>query len=335
MMTTGEGTAVASASSGRRQGTTEAVEAEGGEAFESPDPEEAQPAREQRSPEMPTESEVKSHEVTHCPYRCWCDACVEAFGRERPHPAEGEDRQVPVVHVDYLYQTARGLLHRSELEAEELANSLTVAVMYCGATKFLFAHAVLKKGPGEDRYAADAIARSIGWLGHVRVLLKGDNEPALVLLIDEALRVLRIDSVDREPDGGQLRQVASEGSVPHDPQTNGAAETGVRLLKGQVRAMQLTLERQIGMKIPPQHAIMWWLVRHAAHVRSLLIRGSDGRTAYQRSRGSENRIALAGMGEVVRYKARAKEQGGIANSGWRFSTGVWPGVDHKTNQYII
>ena len=112
MMASGEGTEAASARTERRQEETEAAAAEGGEALESPDPEEAQPVREQRSLSMPTESEMKSHEVSHCPCRCWCHACVEAFGRERPHTADGEDRQVLVVHVDYLFQTARGLLHR-------------------------------------------------------------------------------------------------------------------------------------------------------------------------------------------------------------------------------
>ena len=35
-------------------------------------------------PDMPCASEVAHHKTTHCPYRSWCDECVEAFGREWP-----------------------------------------------------------------------------------------------------------------------------------------------------------------------------------------------------------------------------------------------------------
>ena len=150
----------------------------------------------------------------------------------------------------------------------------------------------------------------------------------MVTLINEALVEMRIQTP-------KLEQASSEGSVPYDPQSNGATETGVRLLKGQVRAMQLCLEKTIGMSIPPRHAIMAWVVRHAAHVRSIRMRGTDGLTPYQRSRGAKNKTALAHMGEVVRYKGRAQELHGIAGSGWHWSTGIWLGVDHKTNQYIL
>ena len=156
--------------------------------------------------------------------------------------------------------------------------------------------------------------------------MRSDNELALLAVIREALRGLCIDEID---------SAAAEGSVPHDPQTNGAAETGVRRLKGQFRALQLCLEESVGMVILPRHPVMSWLVRHAAHVRSLRRRGSDGRTPYERLRGTENKATLAGIGEVVRYKARAQEPNGIAGSGWRWSTAVWLGLDHRTNQYIL
>ena len=43
-------------------------------------------ARTWRSPIKPTSAEVAEHDLTHCPYRNWCDICVKAMGREDPHP---------------------------------------------------------------------------------------------------------------------------------------------------------------------------------------------------------------------------------------------------------
>ena len=66
------------------------------------------------------------------------------------------------------------------------------------------------KGVGEDRIAADMVSEDIVWLGHSRVLIRSDNEPALVALVNESLKNLRI---------GGLEQAAAEGSTPYDPQT--------------------------------------------------------------------------------------------------------------------
>ena len=65
----------------------------------------------------------------------------------------------------------------------------------------------------------------------------------------------------------QLESAASEGSVPHDPQTARAAEVSVCNLKCQVRAMHLTLDRFLGKHVPVTHPLIAWLVEHAAFVR--------------------------------------------------------------------
>ena len=133
--------------------------------FESPDPEEAQPTREQKSPDMPSASDVSEHKVTHCPYRSWCDECVEAFGRERQHhSSDGKTRRIPRIHSDYLFLTPKGLKKREELDPDEIEASQTVIVAYCSVTKFLFAHAVPHKGLGDDNFAADIIAQDrVAW----------------------------------------------------------------------------------------------------------------------------------------------------------------------------
>ena len=121
-------------------------------------------------------------------------------------------------------------------------------------------------------------------------------------------------------------------TIPH---SNGAAEAAVKSLKGTLRALHLGLEKQIGAKIPPTHPIMTWLVRHAAYVRNVRIRGSDELTAYQRTKGrATSGPDLIGFGEMCHFKKRAHEPLVDANDR-KWNKGVWLGVDTKTSQNMI
>ena len=43
--------------------------------------EEAAPVSSLPSPDMPTQSELDDHDLTHYPHRSWCRHCVEGLGR--------------------------------------------------------------------------------------------------------------------------------------------------------------------------------------------------------------------------------------------------------------
>ena len=66
-----------------------------------------------------------------------------------------------------------------------------------------------------------------------KTVLKSDNEPAIVKLLAETLRELRIQG---------LEQCLEEHPREHDPQSNGSAEVGVKLLKGHVRTLRSCME---------------------------------------------------------------------------------------------
>ena len=119
-------------------------------------------------------------------------------------------------------------------------------------------HMVPSKASSMDKFAAERTVEDIVYLGHTRVIFRSDHEPALLLLVGDALKGLRVQ---------QLDSAAAEGSVPHDPQTAGAAEVSARNLKCQVRAMHLTLDRILGKHVPVTHPLIAWLVEHAAFVR--------------------------------------------------------------------
>ena len=181
-----------------------------------------------------------------------------------------------MISMDYAFLTDRGVVKKDEMSEDEAKTALKILVVYDSSSRGPFAHAVRTKGANDNGYAAARICEDIEFLGHTRVVLRSDNEPALLAVVADALKGLRIQHLDG---------AAAEGSVPYDPQTAGAAEVTVRNLKGQIRAMQLTLDRCLGMHVPPTHPLMMWLVEHAAFVRFTSIIGSDGKSAYKRVRG--------------------------------------------------
>ena len=124
------------------------------------------------------------------------------------------------------------------------------------------------------------------------------------------------------------------GALPEfDPQANGAAKIGVRLVKGHLRTLRSGLESQIGFRIPVRHALMDWLVRHAAALITWCAKGQDGLTAYQRIRGRELRTRLMAFGEKCRFKTRSQETS--AADGRRFHEGIFLGIDRRTGQYML
>ena len=78
--------------------------AEEGTTTEDKMPENSQEARKAvglRSPTMPSESERKQHELTHLPYRDWCQHCVSGKGKENHHRTL--KYKTPTVQLDYSY----------------------------------------------------------------------------------------------------------------------------------------------------------------------------------------------------------------------------------------
>ena len=49
--------------------------------------------------------------------------------------------------------------------------------------------------------------------------------------------------------------------------------------------LKLCLEDRIGKRIPSEHPLLAWLVRHTAWLLSVRIRGDDETTAHERLRG--------------------------------------------------
>ena len=108
---------------------------------------------------------------------------------------------MPAFGFDYLSITKSPKVVRSPSEGDEVLLKILVATVSSG--KAMFAHTVDAKGPGEDRYAVQRLAEDICWLGYTRVLLRSDNEPAILKLLEESLKSLRVKVVAADPPGGE------------------------------------------------------------------------------------------------------------------------------------
>ena len=175
--------------------------------------EEVEPQKVVRTPYTPTATVVAEHRITHSPYREWCDECREAFGREAPHThVEHREAWVPVVSTDYLFLSARGVFTREEWQPQEGENFLKIIVIVDSFGKCMFAHAVPQKGPDPEGYAVDCFASDVAWLGWSWIIVRSDNEPALVKLVIESIKAMKVNGIE---------QAAAEGSVPYDPRAMG------------------------------------------------------------------------------------------------------------------
>ena len=199
--------------------------------------EEALVAKPLRSPTAPTAAERAAHAPHHLPYRSWCDECV-AGRRDNPaHRAvEYKENSVYEVMMDYCFV-------RREDETEDI----TILVLKESQNRAIQAWVVPNRSTLlEEGAAAERAAEGVRRFGvRDKVILKTDNEPAIVALRTLVLAKLDVKVLEEEP---QFQE----------SQSNGAVENGVKLLKGLLRVHLLALERKLGHRVPSKHLPPSW-----------------------------------------------------------------------------
>ena len=80
-----------------------------GDTIDAQEPEEIQPHKDLKAPDMPSRAEVAQHRANgHLLYRNWCPDSVEAFGREWPHSAHANGEAHTSHFVRLLVCHAKG-----------------------------------------------------------------------------------------------------------------------------------------------------------------------------------------------------------------------------------
>ena len=179
----------------------EEVEPQDGEELQA-DIDDVQPQKMLRTPIMPSQAEVDEHNIDHLPYRAWCRSCVSGRGQEAPHGhVEQHRRTISVVSFDYFFVTKNGAYTKQEwnllAEDQKDPDHLKVLVVKDYLNKFIFAHAVERKGADDGGYIVECIVRDVQWLGYSKVILKTDNEASIVQVLRESLKALRVEGLEQ------------------------------------------------------------------------------------------------------------------------------------------
>ena len=192
----------------------------------------------------------------------------------RRSDAQEDLEGVPHVSMDY------GFL--GERESEEQVSH--VLVIRARRHKMTWAVLVPRKGT-EFPWIAKRAARFIDQLGHNRVALRCDNEPA-------------IEALARE-----IGKHAEKGARPFQRgrQSNGVIERAVGLVAGQARTLKAALEHRIGTRILPDTRLQCWLVEFAAYLMNRCDIGSDGKTPLQRMHGRRDNTLTPEFEEKILY----------------------------------
>ncbi len=316
-------------------------EAEGDE-VDIKDDEDVEALKTAPNPQLPTAKEIEDHRLIHVPFRCWCKWCIMGRGLGLQH-GQGLASWIAIVGLDYFFITRGGPKKRSELEfsmdaagevalaeARKRGDVIKCILLRCLKTKIIFAHVVPYKGAGEDQFVASLVVSDIAWLGHTKLIVKSDNEPALQTLVTQALEAVRVrcDGVDT---------ITQEHPAAYDSQSNGGVEVGVRFVRGLFRTLKLCVEARLDKYVPINHALIPWLLQHTCLVLNVRCRGTDGLSAWMRARGRPFNQRLVGFAEKVLYKLPSKgpHSQPDGNMGALWADGIFLGYDRNSNTYII
>ena len=249
--------------------------------------------------------------ATHVPFRSWCPFCVAGKAVSDPHQKKMEGPgSVPVISIDYAFM---GLGQH-----EDDGSQNPILVMEDDTTKVITAHMMPRKGP--DEYATSRIAQDIRGLGYRKIILKSDQEPAIVALKDSVSAATGIEVIPEESPVGES-------------QSNGRVERAVRTVKGQIRTMKEAVDSRFQDRIAGHHPVLSWLPRHAAASIVRYNIGKDGRTAHERWKGKKFKREVAEFGECVWYlKPRSRGATGVMG---RWSDGVWLGIREESGEAMI
>jgi len=144
-------------------------------------------------------------------------------------------------------------------------------------------------GKGENWYAIQKVCQNVkDALGYNRLILKGDQEPALRTLLD------------RIKDQGKF-EILPERAPVGDSQSNGEVENTGKRIQGQARTVKLGLEARIKGEIPEEHDIVPWIVRAGVATLNRYAVGYDGKTPWERLKGRPFNKEGAEFGETVCY----------------------------------
>ena len=255
-----------------------------------------------KDPGQPSAQERAAHACIHVPFRAWCRECVLGRGRDRQHRRIEDEDGVPRVSMDYMFLTEHGIFGTiDEAEASMQADSdaqrhcLTVMVLKDFRYTSIWAYPVEGKGVSAAEWLITQIPEDLDTCGldQCRLVLKSDQEPGIVE-VPQAIKAAR----GRAHDHG----TAIENSKVGDSNSHARVERAIQEIGGCSRTLKAALESRLGENIHLNHAIVPWIVKHAASVNTRYLIRDCGNTSYKLLKGRQCHEPIAEFGEMVLFK---------------------------------
>ena len=199
---------------------------------------------------------------------------------------------------------------------------MVVTDMSAGA---VWASAVLIKGK-EDPYIVSSILSWLSELGHSKVIIQSDGEPASEVVV----RMVQSKGAMMENTPCEIIQQQSPQRYSH--QSNGGAERMVQTIRNQVKAYKIKIEKNSRITIEDNSPLFTWFPRHATWQYTRFHKRQDSTTANERIRHISYQNPILLVGEAV----ACRRPGALDNnleSAWL--EGICLGLDIKTDEHLI
>jgi hypothetical protein len=147
------------------------------------------------------------------------------------------------------------------------------------------------------------------------IITKSDREVAVAFLVK--------DSVLERGDEKGCRTIVEETPVGSSG-NSGVVEKAVQSIEGRIRVMKLALEDRIGHEIKAEATIITFIVEYAAYLMNRLEVGEDGKTAFERTKGTAAMVLGIEFGEKLLRRRKGGQNMDKISSKWEF--GIFVGV---------
>ena len=145
-------------------------------------------------------------------------------------------------------------------------------------SRVTFAHVTQGKSTSKEvysQYLTKAAVADLVALGRNRLILKTDQEPAMVALQECGTAASNSEIILRNSPVGES-------------QSNGVIEKAVRDIEDQVRTLKGAAEDRLNTRIGVKSPLFTWLVEHAAWLYNNCHEGKDKKTAIERLQGGRS-----------------------------------------------
>ena len=191
----------------------------------------------------PSAEQIRRHNITHCPYRSWCECCVQGAANMDGHVKRREPIGDPnELHSDYCFFKDK---------KNDRVNTATGLVTVDRKSGGVCAHVCPKKGAGGG-WIVKQYVRDIKKFGYQsKVILRSDGEPAIKDLLSKVGEMRGAETI--------LEQARKE-----DSKANGRPERAIQSVEKQTRVLKISTENSLGSGFSVDHPCFTLLVMHAA-----------------------------------------------------------------------